>query len=79
MQVFPLNLIQKVDFQCRKEWKNGEEAAKVDGNQKTEARLLGAAEKSDPAGKCTKIEPADCEHGVREYLKGTNPKERGGN
>lgn len=34
VQVFPLNLIQKVDFQCRKEWKNGEEAAKVDGNQR---------------------------------------------
>lgn len=45
----------------------------------SEARLLGAAEKSDSAGKRTKIESADCEHGVREYLKGTNPKERGGN
>lgn len=51
------------------------------GIRKQRQDWLGVAEKSDPEGKCTKIEYADYEHGVHvsEYLKGTNPKERGGN
>lgn len=59
---------------------NGEEAAQVNGNQKTKARLLKAAEKSDPAGQSTKIEYANYEHGVcvSEHLKGATPKERNG-
>lgn len=46
----------------------------MDGNQKTKARLLGAAEKSDPAGESTKTEYANYEHGgsVSEHLEGTN-------
>lgn len=42
--------------------KNDEEVAQEEGNQKTKARLLGAAEKSDPAGESTKIEYANYEH-----------------
>lgn len=42
--------------------KNDEEVAQVEGNQKTKARLLGAAEKSDPAGESTEIEYANYEH-----------------
>lgn len=50
------------------------------GIRKQKAKLLGAAEKSDPTGESTKNEYANYEYGVlvSEYLKGTNPKERSG-
>lgn len=46
----------------------------MDGNEKTKARLLGAAEKSDPAGESKTSEHANYEHGgsVSEHLEGTN-------